>query len=79
MNKAFSTLYNISETLGESDETGEDTEVYAPEEQVQNQKHEPEMEEEPQAYVPEPEIQVSLPVEVAPAMRTSGRTKNKPE
>ena len=50
-----------------------------PEEGVQNQEYEPEVEEEPHAHVPEPEAPVSAPVEVAPAVRTSGRVRSQPE
>ena len=43
------------------------------------QEYEPEVEKEPHVHVPEPEIPVSAPVDVAPGVRTSGRVRNQPE
>ena len=40
-NKAFITPYNIIETLGGIYDADDDTEVYVPEVQVQNEEYEP--------------------------------------
>ena len=79
LNRAFSSPYNNSETLDDSEDTDENADVYKPEEQVQDQEYVPVVEEEPRVHVPEPEAPVSAPVEVSPGVRTSGRVRSKPE
>ena len=78
----FSTPYNNSETPDDSKNTDEVTDVNKSEEQVQMQKYEHGIEEEPHGHVPEPEASVSAPasvsVEVASTVRTSHRVKNMP-
>ena len=79
LRKAFGTPYSGNDSEYDSEDSDEDTDVYEPEEQVPDQEYEPEVQEEPQVHVPEPEVPVSAPVEVAPAVRTSGRVRNQPE
>ena len=77
---AFSTLYSSSRTQEDEDE---DINVYEPEPEpeVQEEVHEPEAEvkEEPPIHVPEPVVPVSVPAAEEPAVRQSGRVRNKPD
>ena len=68
--KSFSTPYEAK-----LQEDSEDIDIYM--EQFPHKPNEPEMVGQPPSHAPEPEVQVSVPVEVAPAVRTSGRIKNR--
>ena len=76
MRNAFSTPYT-----SETREEDEDIETYEPVHEVQEVVHEPEaeIEEEPPVFVPEPVVPVSVPAAEKPAMRQSGRVRNKPD
>ena len=65
LNRTFSTPYNNSETLDDSENTDVDIYVYEPEEQVQDPENEPEVEKEPHVHAPESEALVSALGEVA--------------
>ena len=79
LRRAFSTPYSGDDSEYDSEDADEDTEVYEPEEQVPDQEYEPKVEEESHVHVPEPEVPVSAPVEVALAVKSSGRVRNQPE
>ena len=76
LRRAFSTPYSGDDPEYDSEDADENTEVYEAEEQVPDQEYEPEVEEKPHVHVPEPEVPVSAPVEVAPAVWTSVRVRN---
>ena len=74
MSKLLSTPYEV-----ELQKDSGDTNICGPEEQVQQKEPVPETQEVHPAQVSKSELQVSALVKVAPATRTSGCIRNKPD